>query len=165
MTQLYLIRHGIAVERENDMDDKARPLTEIGREKTLKVAQRLRAMGINFDLILTSSLVRARQTAEILQTVGLSDKLEEFSFLAPGGDIDSWADWWANSHYNKPESCLALVGHQPDLGDWAEILVWGNNYGKLVVKKAGIIGINLPDQVTPIGQGELFLLTSPKWLI
>ena len=96
MTQLYLIRHGIAVERENNQDDPARPLTETGEQKTLKVAQRLKAMGINFDLILTSSLLRARQTAEILQKTGLSDKLEAFSSLSPGGNINEWVDWWAD---------------------------------------------------------------------
>jgi len=60
---------------------------------------------------------------------------------------------------------LALVGHQPDLGNWAETLVWGYAKEKLVLKKAGVIGINIPDTGSPIGKSELFLLTSPKWVI
>lgn len=165
MTQLYLIRHGIAADRTDYVNDAARPLTQIGQEKTAKVAQRLKALGVRFDLILTSPLVRARQTAEILQKVGLSNAIEDFPALSPGGEIQPWLAWWSNSRYNKKESCLALVGHQPDLGDWSEILVWGNSQEKLIVKKAGIIGVMLPPETFPVGRSELFLLTAPKWLL
>lgn len=65
--ELYLIRHGIAAERGTYPKDEERPLTEKGRAKTQKVAQRLYALGLRFDFILTSPLVRARQTAEILK--------------------------------------------------------------------------------------------------
>jgi len=58
-----------------------------------------------------------------------------------------------------------LVGHQPNLGNWAEMLVWGTIKNKIIVKKAGIIGLSIPDQEMPIGNSELFLLTSPKWLL
>ncbi|HAC64968.1 MAG TPA: phosphohistidine phosphatase SixA, partial [Cyanothece sp. UBA12306] len=111
-----------------------------------------------------SPLVRAYQTAEILQTVGLSDQLEISNFLSPDGEISDWVNWWTNSGYNREDSHLALVGHQPNLGEWAEILLWGTSQGKIMVKKAGIIGLNLPQVVTPVGRSELFLLTSPKWL-
>ncbi|HAC64969.1 MAG TPA: phosphohistidine phosphatase SixA, partial [Cyanothece sp. UBA12306] len=56
MTQIYLIRHGIAADRSEYTNDAARPLTDQGREKTAKVAQSLQKIGINFDLILTSPL-------------------------------------------------------------------------------------------------------------
>ncbi len=165
MAQLYLIRHGIAAERTEYTNDVDRPLTQIGREKTTKVAQRLKAIGVNFEVILTSPLVRARQTAEIFQQVGLSNIVEVFQPLAPGGDIQTWVNWWLNSPYNTENSHLALVGHQPDLGNWTEILVWGNSQDKLIVKKAGIIGVTLPENTKPIGGSELFLLTAPKWFI
>lgn len=165
MVQIYLIRHGIAVDRTLPMPDEDRPLTEQGRSKTKEVAQRLGQIGVKFDLILTSPLVRAVQTAQILQKTGLSTTIEEFTPLAPDGDIQTWVDWWTQSRYNKDRSLLALVGHQPNLGDWAEALVWGNSQSKLSVKKAGIIGVNIPETSTPIGKGQLFLLTSPKWLL
>ncbi|ACK65436.1 phosphohistidine phosphatase, SixA [Rippkaea orientalis PCC 8801] len=164
MTQLYLIRHGIAAERGEYTNDAERPLIEKGREKTTKVAQRLKEMGIQFEIILTSPLVRAYQTAEILQKVGLTEKVERFNPLSPDGDLLDWVKWWSNSGYNKENSCLALVGHQPDLGNWAEMLLWGRSEEKLIVKKAGIIGLSLPQQETPVGNSELFLLSSPKWL-
>lgn len=160
---IYLIRHGIAANRAEYQEDKLRPLTDKGRQRTKKVAQRLCKIGLKLDLILTSPLVRARQTAEILQQVGLSARVEEFLPLAPEGDLQDWVNWWLK--YPKQDGEIALVGHQPDLGNWAESLVWGETKSHLVLKKAGIIGLTLPSTGTPIANSELFLLTSPKWLL
>lgn len=164
--ELYLIRHGIAAPGEDNAKDEERPLTDKGRQKTAKVAKRLREQGLRFDLILTSPLVRARETAAILQDIGLCSKVEEFASLAPEGNIHVWVSWLAawrqNSSGNRG---LALVGHQPDLGNWAETLLWGDAKEKLVLKKAGVIGLNIPEAGTPVGRSELFLLTSPKWLL
>ncbi|MEL4896088.1 phosphohistidine phosphatase SixA [Crocosphaera sp. Alani8] len=165
MTQLYLIRHGIAVERSNLINDEARPLTELGREKTEKVARRLKKIKISFDIILTSPLLRATQTAKILHKAGLSNKLVESSHLSPGGSLHCWIDWWIDSEYHHHKSTVALVGHQPNLGNWGEALIWGDNQGSLVLKKAGIIGLELPTSINPNGNSELFLLTSPKFFI
>jgi phosphohistidine phosphatase len=163
--ELYLIRHGIAIERQLPQDDSQRPLTNEGQAKTEKMAQKLVAIGLKFNLILTSPLVRAQQTAKILNKAGLSEKITEFDGLKPDGELETWLNWWAKSGYNNKEDRLALVGHQPDLGNWAEILVWGSTQEKLIVKKAGVIGVRLPETINAIGNSELFLLTSPKWLI
>ena len=163
--ELYLIRHGIAADRAEYSDDRERPLTDKGEQRTQQVAQRFYEIGLRFELILTSPLLRARQTAEILQKVGLSQQLEVFSPLAPNGELQAWVNWYLDKRYNEKESTIALVGHQPNLGDWAEILVWGVAQEKLVVKKAGAIGVRLPENGTPVGRSELFLLTAPKWLL
>lgn len=118
---------------------------------------------MTFDLILTSPLVRARQTAEILQACGLCDLLEESVYLAPGGDFDSWLKWLQEWQSNQ-ESRLAIVGHEPDLGEWAEKLVWGEVRYRLIVKKAGVIGLFLPED-DPVGQSQLFWLTPPRLLL
>lgn len=165
MINIYLIRHGMAVERQDYLNDSDRPLTEPGRQKTTKVAQRLLGAGVRFTLIQTSPLVRARETAEILSRQGLSEKIETCSYLSPGGNLEDWLDWWGQSSYNQDNSELALVGHQPNLGNWSETLVWGSSQEKLVVKKAGVIGLKVPRRQTLIGNCELFLLTSPKWLL
>lgn len=163
--ELYLIRHGIALDKGILPRDEDRPLVDRGREKTAKVAQRLKFLGIHFDAIVTSPLVRARQTAEILQAERLGDRLETSVHLAPDGDIRAWVEEWQKSGYNNEDSCLALVGHQPDLGLWAETLIWGKAEEKLILKKSGAIGLNVPAIADPIGQCELFLLASPKWLL
>ena len=161
--ELYLIRHGIATERGINTKDEERTLTDLGRQRTRKVAQRLYQLGLRFDWILTSPLVRARQTAEILRASGLSSQVEESTYLAPGGNIYAWLmsiEQW----HQEPET-MALIGHQPDLGQWAEILIWGEARSKLVLKKAGIIGLTLPFMVEPVGRSQLFWLTPPKFLL
>ncbi|HEY9708625.1 MAG TPA: phosphohistidine phosphatase SixA [Oculatellaceae cyanobacterium] len=164
--ELYLIRHGIAADREAYANDEERPLTDKGRQKTGKVAKQLRQQGLHFDLILTSPLIRAKETAAILQDAGLTSQVEEFTSLAPDGDINTWVSWLKEQRQNTPDDlCVALVGHQPDLGNWAETLVWGETKEKLVLKKAGVIGLSIPETKIPIGHSELFLLISPKWLL
>lgn len=60
---------------------------------------------------------------------------------------------------------MALVGHQPDLSHWAERLVWGAVREKLVLKKAGVILVELPDQGDPVGAGQLLWLLPPRVLV
>ena len=161
--ELYLIRHGIAQERDFAIKDNDRTLTKVGQDKTKEVAKRLYNLGLRFDLILTSPLVRSLQTAEIF-TVQLSSQLQVFTELAPNGNIHSWLNWLEQQNY-PPTSKLALIGHQPDLGIWASMLVWGEAKEALILKKAGIIGLNLPTMRSPIGQSQMFLLTPPKFLL
>jgi phosphohistidine phosphatase len=185
ITELYLIRHGIAGEPDSYANDAERQLTAKGKKKTKAVAKRLYEIGVRFDLILTSPLVRSRQTADILYSVGLSSKIEESPYLAPNGDFYAWLGWlqkWRDTFVesgsdrtepklskqgNKSQRSLiqlALVGHQPDLGNWAEILLWGDARQKITLKKAGVIGLTIPATTTPVAQSQQFLLTSPKQL-
>jgi phosphohistidine phosphatase len=163
--KLYFVRHGLAGQFGDYDNDNERPLTEEGKRKTAKVAQRLGELEVKFDLILTSPLVRALQTAEILQKEGLTSKIEKHLPLSPNGNIQEWVKWWQESPYQKSENAIAMVGHEPDLGYWAEMLIWGKFQGKLAVKKAGVIGLEVPNQENPLGKCELFLLTAPKWFI
>jgi phosphohistidine phosphatase len=162
--ELYLIRHGLAGESGSYTNDAERPLTEAGRKKTRQVANRLIELGLTFDLILTSPLVRARQTAELLLQAGLSKTLEEANYLAPDGDITSWINWLATWNADEKGS-LALVGHEPNLSAWAEILARGDAKGAIELKKAGAIGLSLPDNGTPIGRSRLFWLVPPRLLL
>ena len=161
--ELYLIRHGMAQERDLAITDNDRTLTKIGQEKTKEVAKRLYNLGLRFDLILTSPLVRSHQTAEIFTQTQLSSQLQVSTDLAPNGNIHAWLNWLEQQKY-PPNIKLALIGHQPDLGAWASMLVWGEARETLILKKAGIIGLNLPTMRSPIGQSQMFLLTSPKFL-
>lgn len=162
--ELYIVRHGLAGEHGSYANDNERPLTEEGIRKTRKVAKQLKEFGLRFDLILTSPLVRAKQTAEILQEAHLGKSLQEAAELAPGGDFAQWINWlqsWRESGGNS----LAIVGHEPDLSEWAQRLIWGEARQQILLKKAGVIGINLPSEGSPVGQSELFWLTPPRFLI
>lgn len=164
--ELYLVRHGIAADRETYTNDEERPLTHKGRQRTSLVAKRLYELDLRFDMILTSPLLRARQTAELLQAAGLSSQIEESFYLAPGGDIYAGLSWLEKWRCQASDSKgLALVGHQPDLGNWAEILVWGEAKEKLMLKKAGIIGLIIPETGSIVGNSQLFWLTAPKLLL
>jgi len=156
MKTIYFIRHGIA--KDGD-DDKIRPLSEKGILKTQKVADRLSQQGVRFDLMLFSPLLRAKQSARIL--ANLADRAEECDHLSPEGQLTQWLEEFKSIEFDS----LALVGHQPNLTDWAEQMVWGYVQNKLILKKAGIIGIEIPTLSESVGRGILFLLTSPMWLL
>lgn len=162
--QLFLIRHGLAGEYGSYDNDAERPLTEVGIQKTRKVANRLADLDLSFDLILSSPFRRAYQTAELLLEAHLSDTLETSALLSPAGEFEPWLSWLAQWRQSSPAT-LALVGHQPNLSDWAELLVWGEVKGQLTLKKAGIIGITIPPQANPKGQSQLFWLTPPRFLL
>ena len=163
--ELYLIRHGIAEERQPEIADEERALTKEGRQKTEKIAQRLKKLNLNFDLILTSPLVRARQTAEIMIAAQVGLQIEESQHLSPEGNLFDWVTQWFMQKDRPAIGRLALVGHEPCLGNWTEILVWGEVKASLIVKKAGIIGVKIPDEGSPIGRSQMFWLTPPRYLL
>jgi phosphohistidine phosphatase len=163
--ELYLIRHGIAEEHQPTLKDEERQLTTEGRQKTEKIAQKLLKLELHFDLILTSPLVRAYQTAEILIAAGLSSQLEASDHLSFEGNIQNWWQEWLKPRKYPQKTKLALVGHEPSLSHWAEILLWGEAKESLILKKAGMMGIKLPDDGSPLGRSQMFWLTQPKYLL
>jgi phosphohistidine phosphatase len=162
--QVYLIRHGIAADPEAYERDCDRPLTAKGRAKTKAVGRQLKALNLTFDELLTSPLVRAHQTAEILLKANLSPQLTVVDALAPQGSFTEWLEWLKASQTER-SGVLALVGHEPDLSQWAELLILGDVRGAIQLKKAGIIGIEIPDNIDPIGNSILFWLTPPRLLV
>lgn len=161
--ELYLVRHGLAGERDASRDDRRRPLTAEGMERTRAVARRLRDTGLRLDGLFASPLVRARQTADLLSEAGMAKAVEESPLLAPGGDFAEWLRWLAGWR-RKGGRRLAIVGHEPDLGEWAERLVWGEVRHQLVLKKAGVVGLILPADGPPVGRSLFFLLAPPRIL-
>lgn len=172
MTDLFLIRHGIAADLAPQGSDFERPLTEAGMQRTRQVAKRLKALGLEFSTVLTSPLLRAKQTAQLLLEAQLANTLEISPDLAPGGSLADWVIWFQRWQ-QQGGTHLALVGHQPNLGQWAEWLCWGesrnghnpSSESHLVVKKAGVIGVQVPASGDLQGQGMLFWLTPPKLLL
>ena len=159
---LYLIRHGLAGQHGDYTNDAERPLTDEGKRKTKQVAKRLVDLGITVDLMLTSPLVRAQQTADICKDAGLSKSLEVADCLATG-NIEEWLAWFEG--WRSPEKSLALVGHEPTLSAWAEVLTVGSTTGNFILKKAGVIGLTVPVEESPIGHSQLFWLTPPRLLL
>jgi len=128
-----------------------------------KSAKGLQHLGIAFDAILTSPLIRARQTAEIVaEALGLEAQLQEISGLAPDSSVENLL--FGLTRFQNREHLL-LVGHQPLLGKTAAFLLHGKERSSLdiALKKGGICAIEI-DSLPPAEPGTLHWLLAPKHL-
>ena len=162
--RLYFIRHGKAVSAESALADGDRPLSGEGRRQILHLSGRMHRLGVHWGLIVTSPLARARETAEMLQGAGLAPRVEASAVLAPAGELPSWLPFLAKWRDSR-RGDLAAVGHFPNLSVWAGSLVWGDARDRLVFKPAGVIGLEVPESGTLLGNCQLFWLTSPAFLV
>lgn len=137
--ELLLLRHGIAEPRQEGRADAVRALTAAGRRRCAAVLERLRQRGLAADRLLSSPLVRARQTAELAVQADLAPALELAESLAPGGSpLPQLATWLASlptQAGQRPR--LLLVGHEPDLGELASALI-GAPAGAIALRKSGL---------------------------
>jgi phosphohistidine phosphatase len=142
---LYIIRHAIAVdEGTSDYEsDSERPLTDKGRKKMRQIAKGLRNLGVEFDLILSSPYVRARETAEILADVFKMKKKIVFSDnLIPMGNPELLITE-VNEKYSVDS--IALVGHEPHLSTLVGLLVAENAKIDVTLKKGGVCYLSADD--------------------
>src|SRR5438045_6466042 len=120
--EIYILRHGIAVERGTPgyKKDSDRPLTKEGEDKMRQIAEAMLGMELKFDLILSSPYTRAEQTAKIVA----SELDEEVTFtetLIPEGNP---LELIGEINDEKPQRVL-LVGHEPDLSHLISVLASG----------------------------------------
>lgn len=159
---IYLLRHDDAVDRVAGgyARDEERPLTEAGRGEARAAAEALRWLGSPIDLILTSPLVRAEQTATIAAELLLPTRgLARCAPLASGGDLEEIV---AALVAAAPTNVL-LVGHMPDLGELAGWLAWGRPEATLTLRTGGLCRLSTPDRPSA-GSGDLRWLLPPKLL-
>ena len=155
--KLYFLRHGLAGDRETwTGDDFDRPLTDEGKERMAREAVTIAKLYLNLDVILTSPLVRAYQTAEIVaQHLNLTDRLVKDDRLSPG---------FGSSQLAKilkayPEArALMLVGHEPDFSQIIGEMIGG---GRITCKKGGLACVELSNKSL---QGHLVWLIPPSIL-
>jgi phosphohistidine phosphatase len=158
--ELYLIRHGLAEERgEAWPDDAKRPLTEEGIARMRKSVRGLARLNVNIDVVLTSPLIRARQTAEIV-VAGLDPRpaLVSTDALAPSG---SFAAVVAELEKHARKQRIGLVGHEPNIGELAARLI-GSRHG-IEFKKGAVCRIDV-ETLPPSGPGDLRWLLTPRIL-
>ena len=160
---LYLLRHGIAMNAGATATDSSRPLTDKGSKRIRKAARGLRRLGVSFDAILTSPLPRAHQTATLVaEALGQQGHLSALEALKPGGSPDDLL--LSLKDYNHCGNLL-LVGHEPLLSDTACFLLSGKKSTtlKIALKKGGLCQIEI-DALPPRTPGTLRLLLQPKLL-
>lgn len=160
--QVFLVRHAIAAPCEAGfLDDGARELTPEGIKKMRRHTAALVVLGVKLDEVWTSPLVRARQTAEIL-AAGLqpAPPVRVLTALEPGGDFEALR---LRLSQHKQLTSVALVGHEPFLGEFTSFLMCNERSLMFKFKKGGVAMVEIEDFTPPL-RGELFWLLAPKQL-
>ena len=158
---LYLIRHAEAAELEpgDTRDDSERPLTDKGMSQCRALAAALRARQIELNHVVSSPLLRARQTAEgiLRDWQGTPPEQLTCNALQPGGKVKKVVRFVLGLSGEH----VALIGHQPDLG---ELLGWliGAKKARLEIAKAGAALVHF-DGSPAKGEGSLAWLVTPAW--
>lgn len=159
--ELYLIRHGLAAERGvNFPDDAKRPLTSRGIQRLKREGTALAALDVAFDVILTSPLVRTRQTAEALaSTFREAPLIVNVSSLAPGGAHNAIVEDLGKQSLRRKK--IAIVGHEPGIGELAARLLGLRK--PIEFKKGAICRIDVT-ALPPTGNGQLRWFLTPRIL-
>jgi phosphohistidine phosphatase len=160
--EVILVRHAIAFERNRARwrDDRERPLTPKGKEKFRRIAKGLPKWLARPACLLTSPLVRARQTAEILTTVARWPRAIDRIELAPGVEP---AELIAMLRAQRARR-IALVGHEPALSTLLSVMIAGGRTSLAAdLKKGGIVRVVFERTIRP-GGGTLIALLPPRVL-
>ncbi|MGD0611736.1 MAG: phosphohistidine phosphatase SixA [Anaerolineales bacterium] len=143
---LFLLRHAIAVDRglPGYEDDSQRPLTPKGAAKMRRIAKGLIRVDPKIDLILTSSYLRAVQTAQIVAAVyGMDKRLQTTDALtpmqSPAAVIREIVDMLPGP------SNLLLVGHEPFLSSLTSVLLAGDESLAIIFRKGGVCKLSVQE--------------------
>ena len=139
--KIYILRHGEAAEHGDPRyKENERPLTAKGVQRTKQLAEYLEDLEIGFDRILSSPLIRARQTAEIVAGK-LGKPVELTDALTPSGSMKDLVDQIAGLR-PVPES-VALVGHEPYLSGFISLLCIGSPDLPIKLKKGALCRLDV----------------------
>lgn len=138
---LYVLRHGIAEEIGPEGNDRSRRLTPSGRRKMRAAATGMNALGLRFDLLLTSPFTRAAETAAMVSEVLGGPAPRDFPPLeqgvAPADTVRALREFARVEH-------VAIVGHEPGLSGIVSVLLTGTPDGmRLVLKKGGLVALEI----------------------
>jgi len=156
------VRHGIAVAREEwEGKDVDRPLTEKGKRRVRQVAAGLRRLDVRPTVIYASPARRAVETAQLLHDVLACRSLvqlrdELLPEAPPAGVVGLIQDI-------PPDSCMICIGHEPQFGMVASVLLSGRASASFPLKKAGACLIEMPIPAKP-GRGMLRWWLTPNQL-
>ncbi|MEA3138886.1 MAG: phosphohistidine phosphatase [Gammaproteobacteria bacterium] len=159
---LLIIRHAIALDRDRYRwrEDAARPLSPAGIRRARKAAEGLKKLTSRPQRLLTSPLVRAKQTAQILTDVAGWPAAEVVSELSPGEPALAVIELLAKDH----SKLTAVVGHQPGLGHLlAACMLGGGGSLRIELKKNAVACVSFNGKPRA-GQAELKWLATPRML-
>ncbi len=163
--QVLIVRHAPAEDRgefaSTGQSDELRPLSHQGEEKMRKNIQGLQCLVSKIDGIVYSPLIRAQQTAELLASAYPKARQKTLRALAPAGSESAVLAYLQKKA--KTMQTIALVGHEPDLGELATWLLCGRLDYWMPFKKGGISLLEFVDDVEA-GKAELRWMLKPKQL-
>lgn len=155
--EIYFLRHGEAKEKKEGMKDKDRALTSFGAATIANVGRSLKKDVDNLDSILTSPLLRAAQTADIMGNVfGIKDKIVRSESLIVGAAPSALLD---EIKRQKGIKRLLIIGHQPHLGMCVSSLT-GRPREETDISKGGCAFVKIEDLKE--GKGKLVWLKAPS---
>lgn len=160
--ELLIIRHAIAFERDRLRwrDDGLRPLSPAGKRRSRKAAAGLRELSKAPDRLLTSPLIRARQTAQILTEVAGWPQAEQASELLPGKAAPAILSLLAKDRSER----VALVGHQPGLGALLTACLVGDDRAMPIEMKKNAVACLSFEGPARAGRAVLKWLATPRML-
>lgn len=157
---LYLIRHAdaIALGESGITSDEERPLSDKGEQQSKAMGKFFKSHHIAFDRVVSSPLVRARQTAEImLKASGQHLDIAFTDALTPDARPKKLARYLTKTGGDK----VALVGHLPHMADFTAWIIGGKK-AQIDFEKAGVALVSSGD--SPIkGNGVMHWLITPEW--
>jgi phosphohistidine phosphatase len=152
------------------MKDTKRQLTVSGKKEVVEIAKSLKKLGVNFNVIISSPLTRAFQTAKIIaKEYNLTEQIEQSEELKPNGSKDSLSNKLSKLSI---DSVILIVGHEPYLSSMINDIISNNadtdrnyntNHNNIILKKAGLSRIKITSTV-PRLKGELRWLLTPRIL-
>src|SRR5688572_3139488 len=163
--RVIVVRHGIAQDRDEfaktGQDDGERPLTKEGRRKMREAAAGLRVILKQIDVLASSPLVRAKQTAEIVREVyGGELAVAEVAALEPAKPVNAVLHWLQGQ---PGDATVALIGHEPQLSTLVSWLLSGEQRGFIEMRKGSACLLEF-DRETKAGGAKLLWMLKPSHL-
>jgi phosphohistidine phosphatase len=158
---LYFLRHGVAADRETwELPDEERPLTDEGVQKMIRAVKGLKKCKLSPQVLMSSPLARALQTAQIVKThLSHLEKIEIEEDLRPGGSLPEFL----KKIRKRKEGSFLLVGHEPFMSLWVQALLGIHGTGTVRLKKGGFCHLAWDPEVSP-PRAELISLLPPRVL-
>ena len=157
---LLVLRHGEAGRRSPLPSDSKRSLTAEGQQEIVDLSNGLKSLDVKFNHILTSPLLRAKNTAEIVaKSLKFKGKIEEIDALKPEGNK---LEFYSILSKLEQDSVILVVGHEPYLSIMISEAISQSDC-RINLKKAGLARIRVLSTIPKI-KGELRWLLTPKHL-
>jgi phosphohistidine phosphatase len=159
---LFILRHGKAGQSSGQQNDSMRTLTPAGRKEIRDIARWMQRKKFQFDVIASSPLIRASETAGIVaRTLDQKDRVVLWDDLAPGGDLDTVC---YNAAQSESDAAILVIGHEPELSGLVGKIISQDGTASVIFAKGGLAKIrNYSFDKRP--SGELQWLLTPRQMM